>query len=530
ARREQRQISGLGFRTLGVPPSVELTRSPSLKSSPDCQETLSPLYTLSMGIIHLPGLDFTWKYRWLISPHAALALATAAALFTMNKTLRSLRKQACFKARFGGPSGFLPLLGYFPRSVDDLFRTLEMYADKYGDIYTIRCVGKDMVIISNAQLFNQVLEERPKTYIRSVNKDKLMSITGMFSTEGDAWKRNRRLGSPAFNDKNTDAMLPSMARVSMKLVGSLTSKHAAIFGDYQDMSLGYRSRDIQEAIINTLDGLGYAKLLSAFPWMTRDRFPWNLNPMIKNLYAGVRFFNTVCDEMISERRNEHKRGERNRHDLLDKLLSLKHEDLRGNLITFLMAGSETTAMIVAWCLYFLSINPDIQSKARSEVDELGHDPEIISDIENMPFIQACILETLRLRPPGVLLVHESALETSLDGKTIPAGTVVAALPRKAMTKGDQGGMNVPRPDQWLVEGASNIDQARVRGHLAFGGGPRQCPGQSMALKEATVIMALILRYFDEMKLHPCANGEVRGEAHFTYKPANLEIEMKERNF
>ncbi|KAF4652214.1 hypothetical protein FOL47_011219 [Perkinsus chesapeaki] len=505
------------------------------------------------------GLEFISKYRSLLRSRGALILGVGAASFLILKVVKSLRRQTYFRTRFGGPSGFFPLLGFLPRSLDDLFQALEMYADKYGDIYAIRSLGSDIIVVSSPELVDQVLRDRPKTYMRSINKDRIMPVPGIFSAEGEEWKRNRRLGAPAFNDKNTDAMIPDMTRVSMKLIHQLRSLSidgriiwsptewlplctldvlcvTTFSHDYDflkaDMNLGYRSRDIQEAIINTLDGSGYAARLSAFPWMTRDRFPWNLNPMIKNLHAGVRFLNTVCDEMISERRNEHKRGERNRHDLLDKLLSLKHEDLRGNLITFLMAGSETTAMTVAWCLYFLSINPDIQSKARSEVDELGHDPEIISDIENMPFIQACIQETLRneqLRPPAAFIMHETAVTASLDGITIPAGTLVATLSRKAMTKDYQGGM-IFKPDRWFVEGTSNVDLVRVRDHLAFGGGPRQCPGQSMASKEATVIMALILRYFDEIKLHPCAAGEVRGEVRFTYVPANLEIEMRERNF
>ncbi|KAF4652215.1 hypothetical protein FOL47_011220 [Perkinsus chesapeaki] len=511
---------------------------------------------MSASSLYITGLEFISKYKSLLRSRGALILGVGAASFLILKVVKSLRRQTYFRTRFGGPSGFFPLLGFLPRSLDDLFQALEMYADKYGDIYAIRSLGSDIIVVSSPELVDQVLRDRPKTYMRSFNKDKIMPVPGMFNTEGEEWKRNRRLGAPAFNDKNTDAMIPDMTRVSMKLIHQLRSLSVdgriiwsptewlplctldvlcvtTFSHDYDflkaDMSLGYRSRDVQNAIMDALDGSGYAARLSAFPWMTRDRFPWNLNPMIKKLHAGMKFLNTLCDEMISARRDEHKRGERNRRDLLDKLLSLEQEDLRGNLITFLIAGSDTTAMTVAWCLYYLSINPDIQSKARSEVDELGHNPETISDIENMPCIQACILETLRLRPSAVFLMHETAVAASLDGTTIPAGTLVATLSRKAMTKDHQGGM-IFEPNQWLVKGASNIDQARVRDHLAFGGGPRQCPGQSMALKEATVIMALILRYFDEIKLHPCAAGEVRGEAHFTYVPTNLEIEMKERIF
>ncbi|KAF4732205.1 hypothetical protein FOZ62_017500, partial [Perkinsus olseni] len=118
------------------------------------------------------------------------------------------------------------------------------------------------------------------------------------------------------------------------------------FLDPDGRRLGSRSEGVPEAIVDTLSGSGHALQLSSFPWMTRDRFPWNLNPMIRKMHTGVKRLNTVCDEIISSRRAERQAagGRVQRRDLLDKLLHLDPEDLRGNLITFLIAGSDTTAM------------------------------------------------------------------------------------------------------------------------------------------------------------------------------------------
>ncbi|KAF4719395.1 hypothetical protein FOZ62_011485, partial [Perkinsus olseni] len=218
-----------------------------------------------------------------------------------------------------------------------------------------------------------------------------------------------------------------------------------------------------------------------------------------------------------------------RHDLLDKLLHLDRDDLRGHLMTlsqtagsasvflnvvcssldlvkrnvevacrFLIAGSETTAMTVAWCLYYFCLYPDIQDKARAEVDQLGHDPQTIEDLEGLSFIECCLLETLRVQPVAGLLPHECVETTALDGKEIQPGTVVVVMLRKAMTALSEGGTQF-KPERWLDRDGSGVDRLRARDHLGFGGGPRQCPGQSMALKEGTILLATVLRRFDRIR-------------------------------
>ncbi|KAF4710854.1 hypothetical protein FOZ63_006702, partial [Perkinsus olseni] len=165
-----------------------------------------------------------------------------------------------------------------------------------------------------------------------------------------------------------------------------------------------------------------------------------------------------------------------------------------------------------------NLNP---AKARAEVDALGHDPKTIADLNQLPYVECCILETPRLQLPSLFLFNECIADTSVDGHRIPRGTVDAVLLHKAMVAESQGGTTF-RPERWFIRDSSAIDQARVRDHLAFGAGPRQCPGQNMALREATIILALILRHFDDIKVNHSPNG-VRGKAAFTYWPENLEL-------
>ncbi|KAF4734290.1 hypothetical protein FOZ63_028621, partial [Perkinsus olseni] len=464
------------------------------------------------------------------------------------KALRLVKRtKVDLHAVFGGPNHLLPTIGFIPKSLDHLWHALEIYADTYGDIYHIKLVGTDLVVASKPDSIRQVLNERPKTYMRLFNKEKIMPTPGMFNTEGEEWKRNRRLGAPAFNDKNSDAMVPDMSEVALKLVRQLRSLSqndrivwrptewlplctldvlcVTTFGhDLDFLNLGAercapgkfygaavvrRSGDIQQAMADALAGSDYAAGLRRLPWMTRDRFPWNLNPMIRKMHTGVKGLNRICDEIISSRRAEQQAAARGgrveRRDLLDKLLHLDPVDLRGNLVTFLIAGSDTTAMTLSWCLYYLSLNPQFQTKARAEVDALGHDPKTIADLNRLSYVECCILEALRLQPPGLLLFNECIADTSIEGHRIPRGTVVATLLHKAMVAEAQGGTTFG-PERWLTNDGVSIDQSL-----------------NMAIKEATIILALILRNFGDIKLTHSPSC-VHGKAIFTYGPENLELQ------
>ncbi|KAF4653791.1 hypothetical protein FOL47_010290 [Perkinsus chesapeaki] len=311
-------------------------------------------------------------------------------------------------------------------------------------------------------------------------------------------------------------------------LGAQFEYHIDLYGNRGSKPPEHSSEEVQQGIKDALVGANAALDMAIFPWATRDRFPWNLNPMIKKLHTGMRRMKTICQEIIGMRRAEKIRGEsKERDDLLDKLMHLEKDDLQGNLITFLFAGSETTSTTVAWCLYYLCLYPNIQTKARDEVDKLGRDPAVDADLDLLPYTQCCILETLRLTPPGPFLPHKCMHRTRLGEEEILPGTVVLTVMSKAMKTIKEGGTSYV-PERWLSSDGCGIDKDRARDHLAFGGGPRQCPGQAMALKEATVLLAMILRHFDNIE-HSHDISAVKGVDWFTYQPTGLELDMSVRS-
>ncbi|KAF4716158.1 hypothetical protein FOZ62_019831, partial [Perkinsus olseni] len=154
-------------------------------------------------------------------------------------------------------------------------------------------------------------------------------------------------------------------------------------------------------------------------------------------HSGVRRLSEFGEDLAAKRRAE--KESTRRVDLLSKLLHLNKEDLQGNLVTFFVTGSDTTALSMSWCLYYLCVYPDLQARARAEVDLLGHDPETSEDLDNLPFIESCLIESIRLQPAIAVLGHEAMTEVSVGGKKVAAGTMVLTLLRKHLRTSAGGG-------------------------------------------------------------------------------------------
>ncbi|KAF4740243.1 hypothetical protein FOZ62_006550 [Perkinsus olseni] len=328
-------------------------------------------------------------------------------------------------------------------------------------------MGQDCLILTDAKLIREVLRKRPDSFVRAFNKDKLLSFSGVLATEGEEWKRHRRLGAPAFNAANAATMVPGDALVAKRFVRQLQKSVRqndnrivweprksflpavfdclciCVFGkDFRlvnpdDLPITDGSQGITEAIEDLTSGADHILTRVVHPVMARDRFPWNLHPMIKKFHSGVHRLSEFGEDLAAERRAE--KESTSRVDLLSKLLQLNKEDLQGNLVTFFVAGSDTTALSMSWCLYYLCVYPDLQARARAEVDLLGHDPETSEDLDNLPFIGSCLIESIRLQPAFIALGHEAITEVSVGGKKVAPGTKVVTLLRKHLRSSAEGG-------------------------------------------------------------------------------------------
>jgi cytochrome P450 len=211
--------------------------------------------------------------------------------------------------------------------------------------------------------------------------------------------------------------------------------------------------------------------------------------------AALRDMQRIADQAIDGRRGA-ARGKV--PDLLDLLLEgedpktgrkMTISELRDNLLTFVVAGHETTALTLSWALYLCAFDPDVQTAARAEAQAvLGNRAATTDDIAALPLVRRIIDETLRLYPPAAFLSRTAIAADVLCGRDIHAGDTVV-LPIYALHRHHMLWDDPDRFDPARFADPKTIDRFS---YLPFGDGPRVCIGANFALQEAVVILATLL--------------------------------------
>jgi cytochrome P450 len=228
--------------------------------------------------------------------------------------------------------------------------------------------------------------------------------------------------------------------------------------------------------------------------------------MISFRRAVARMDNTVYSIIAQHRANKTDSG-----DLLSMLISARDEDgsrmsdkqLRDEVLTFLIAGHETTALALTWTWHLLAQHPEVEKNLHEELDRVlgGRAPQF-SDLPALTYTERVIKESMRLYPPAWSLARTVISDFELHGYCIPAGANVVMsqwiMHRNPTYFPDPEKFD---PDRWLPGCSQKLPRFA---YFPFGGGPRQCIGSSFAMMEATLLLATIAQRFqlDTMPGHP----------------------------
>jgi cytochrome P450 len=188
-------------------------------------------------------------------------------------------------------------------------------------------------------------------------------------------------------------------------------------------------------------------------------------------------------------------------DLLDLLLEgedpetkrrMSTPELRDNLLTFIVAGHETTALTLGWSLYLCAYDQAVQERARAEAQSvLGGRAATGADVARLPYIRQIIDEALRLYPPAGIISRTAQVADTLCGRDIRAGDTVI-VPIYALHRNH---LLWPEPDRFNPDRFADRKSIERYAYLPFGDGPRICIGASFALQEAVIILATLLSRF-----------------------------------
>lgn len=371
--------------------------------------------------------------------------------------------------------------------------------------------GKRWHMVMDPEANRHILKDRVEDYPKSdVTKLILAPAIGqsLFIAEGAHWHWQRRAAAPAFSPRNVTALAPVMTaaaeRASARIAGQagraidlyqemVTTTFEVISdvtfsgGEAFDRAAVHRAIDAyiaQTARISLLDIVG------APPWVPRPG----------RLVSGpaMRDMKRVADAAIEARR---KSGPRPAPDLLDLLLEgvdpesgrrMDTAELRDNLLTFIVAGHETTALSLAWALYLCAFDPAVQDRARAEAQAvLGARAAGAADLDALPYIRQIIDEALRLYPPAAFLSRTARKADRLCGREVRPGDTVM-LPIYALHRNHLLWRDPDRFDPGRFADPKAIDRFA---YLPFGAGPRICIGASFALQEAVIVLATLLARF-----------------------------------
>lgn len=371
--------------------------------------------------------------------------------------------------------------------------------------------GKRWHMVMDPGAIRQMLLDKLDDYPKSlVTKNLLRPAIGesLFIAEGAHWRWQRRTAAPAFSHRNMMNLAPIMTSAAERAVDRVeTAGPRAVnfldemvtttFDVIADVTFSGRDAFDRDAVHHAIDDyISEAGKISLFDILGAP--DWVPRPGRVMSGKAMRDMKFVADRAIEDRA---KRGPGDVPDLLDLLLSgedpksgrkMNTAELRDNLLTFIVAGHETTALTLAWSMYLVAFDPDVQDAARAEAQAvLNGRAATGDDVEHLPLIRQIIDEALRLYPPAGVVSRTAMANDVLCGREVRRGDTVMlpiyALHRSKLLWDD--------PDAFRPARFANRKAIDRYAYLPFGDGPRICIGASFALQEAVIILATMLSRF-----------------------------------
>ena len=397
---------------------------------------------------------------------------------------------------------------------------------EFGNLFQLKLLWIDLLVVCEPKLMRELLVKN----VTRVHKEKrtnniVRRITGdsMLTTEGETWKRKRKLAQPAFHASRIKTYVDVMAAYTHEMVSKWTSGDSyAIDKAFQALTMRIITktmfdvdivedaeeigRNITTALQIAQDQLGATVLPPA--WI-----PTANNRKQKQALSGVQ---DVLKRIIDER----KQSGRDQGDLLSMLIqardengdSLSDQELLDESLTVFGAGHETTAALMTWAAYLLTQHPAAAAKLKAEVDNvLGDEPVSFEALAHLTYTESFIKEALRLYPPAFGAGRVAIEDFTLGAREVKKGTVILLSFYHMHRSADY----FPEPNRfWPERWSADQPQPERYAYIPFGAGPRVCVGNMFAMMEAQVILATLIQNVELTLL----SKHVEKSEQFTLKP------------
>jgi cytochrome P450 len=390
----------------------------------------------------------------------------------------------------------------------DMLGFIERVRD-YGDVVRMRFFYLTVHFLYNPDHIEYVLSTNAKNFIKSRSLRtpffRRLVGNGLLTSEGEEWKRQRRLAQPAFHRQRISAYGDVMVEYTERMIADWTGNEIRdIHRDMMRLTLEIVVKTLFDADISgDADKVGRVLSTMVKPFASQATLKWIADnrlptPTHRRFNAAAREIDEIVYRLIAERRaSGYDRG-----DLLSMLVAARDEDgsqmsdrqLRDEVMTLFLAGHETTALTLSWAWYLLAQNPEVEKNFHAELDQvLGGRPPTVADMPRLQYAEKIAKESMRLYPPAYGVGREAVEDFELGGYRVRAGSQLFMF-QWAMQR-DPRYFNEPSrfyPERWTEDFTSGLPKYA---YFPFGGGPRVCIGNYFALMEVVLLLATIGQRF-----------------------------------
>lgn len=458
-------------------------------------------------------------------------------------------------SELNGPPG-LPFVGNaFQIKRERVHQDMEALCRQYGPYFMVRFGRRKLLVVADHEATNQVLKARPHDFRRSTRLSEAAGSLGMalglFMAEGEQWHHQRRMVMASFAPQRIRSYFPSMLNVTRRLhdrwqLAAQARQPIDLQADLMRYTVDAITGLAFGHDVNTLEADGdviqrhldaifpalFKRILSVFPLWKLIKLPAD-----RQLEHSVAEINKAIEGFIAEARERMRLDPSRRVEppnLLEAFIAaaetegsgVNDADVKGNVVTMLLAGEDTTANTLAWLVYLLHHNPAALDRVKQEVSTIA--PRGLADftpdtLAKMDFLEACANEAMRLKPVAPFLPVQALRDTVVHDIAVPKGTLVWNVMRHDSVSAQY--LTDPldfKPERWLDQGNSPAKHLS----MPFGSGPRICPGRYLALLEIKMAIAMLAGHFDIVSVNTPDGQAAKEIMAFTMGPEGLSLTLK----
>jgi cytochrome P450 len=423
---------------------------------------------------------------------------------------------------------------------NDPLTYFEHLAGHYGDYVKMKMIRGEGALLVDPQAIEEVLVRKKKYFIKGRATRALGALlgNGLLVSEGDFWRRQRRLAQPAFHKDRIAQYAGRMVALGTAMVdGWQLGNVMDVHDEMVKVTLAIVADALFSANLHQHAGtVGHSleTTLAHFQWWSRNAF---LVPIWLPVGPNRRFqrakkdLDRIVNGLIAERMAK-PAGERG-DDLLGMLLNARDEDgtamnasqVRDEVMTLMLAGHETTANTMTWTALLLSRHPDARARLEDELRQvLGGRPPTLADLPNLPYNEMVIKESMRVYPPVWVLGYQATHDVPVGPHMVRKGTAV--FMSQWINHHDARWFPDPKafkPERWAD---AAMKQLPTYAYFPFGGGERLCIGKSFALMEAQLLLATMAQRY---RLEVIPDQTIALDPSVTLRPAHgLQVVARAR--